>query len=55
MSRTDLFDRLLERDGAFSEREAAGLTLNLLRAVRRQKDDSQTANHYDWNARYGGN
>ncbi|CAM9343738.1 unnamed protein product, partial [Ectocarpus sp. 13 AM-2016] len=33
MSRTDLFDRLLERDGAFSEREAAGLTRNLLHAV----------------------
>ncbi|CAN0015061.1 unnamed protein product [Ectocarpus sp. 6 AP-2014] len=33
MSRTDLFDRLLERDGALSEREAAGLTVNLLRAI----------------------
>ncbi|CAN0476376.1 unnamed protein product [Ectocarpus sp. 12 AP-2014] len=35
MSRTDLFDRLLERDGAFSEREAAGLTRNLLRAIEK--------------------
>lgn len=34
MSRTDLFDRLQELDGAFTEPEAAGMARNLLLAVR---------------------
>lgn len=34
MSRTDLFDRLLELNGAFTERETAGMAHNLLLAVR---------------------
>lgn len=35
MSRTDLFDRLLALNCAFTEREAAGMARNLLLAVRR--------------------
>ncbi|CAM9971973.1 unnamed protein product, partial [Hapterophycus canaliculatus] len=33
MSRTDLFDRLLKLNGAFSERQAAGMARNLLLAI----------------------
>lgn len=40
MSRTDLFDRLLELSCAFTEREAAGMAHNLLLAVRHGNMDT---------------